>query len=315
MSVLYAFPGQGAQRPGFLHALPDDPLVQHTLDEAGEVLGVDVRTLDGAAALASTVAVQLALLVAGVAAARLFEREAGPPDAVAGLSVGAYPAAVTAGVLGFADALALVRRRGELMQAAYPDGRHGMLAILGLEEAALAPLVARVHRADAPVYLANLNAPTQLVLAGERGAMARVAELALARGATDAKPVDIAVPSHCPLLDDAADELERTFAAVTLAPPRLRWFSAGAARELRDAARIGRDLARNLALPVRWHETSVLAAECGVRLAVEMPPGAVLTKLGTVALPEVLCVAADGMRADSVAALVRRERAREARDG
>ena len=141
------------------------PARRRTLDEAGGVLGVDARTLDGAAALASTVAAQLALLVAGVAAARLFEREAGPPDAVAGLSVGAYPAAVTAGVLGFADALALVRRRGELMQAAYPDGRHGMLAILGLDEAALAPLVAQVHRADAPVHLANLNAPTQLVLA------------------------------------------------------------------------------------------------------------------------------------------------------
>ena len=84
---------------------------------------------------------------------------------------------------------------------------------------------------------------------------------------------------------------------------------------MRDPARIARDLAHNMAMPVRWHETSVLAAECGVRLAVEMPPGAVLTKLGAVALPGVLCVAADGTRVDSVAALMRRERGREAAAG
>lgn len=314
MSILFTFPGQGAQRAGMLHALPDDPLVRATLDEASDLLGSDMRALDDAAALASTVAVQLALLIAGVAAARLFEREAGAPDAVAGLSIGAYAAAVTAGVLGFGDALRLVRRRGELMEAAYPSG-YGMLAVLGLDERALAPLVARVHRADTPVHVANLNAPTQLVLAGERGAMARVAELALAAGATDAKAVDIAVPSHCALLDRAADALEAAFAGVTLALPRLRCFSASAARELRDPVRIGRDLARNLAVPVRWHETGRLAAECGVRLAIEMPPGAVLTRLGSAALPEVLCVAADGLRVDSVAALMRREREREAAEG
>ena len=314
MSTLFTFPGQGAQRAGLLHALPDDPLVARTLDEAGAALGLDALSLDGEAALASTVAVQLALLVAGVAAARLFEREAGAPDAVAGLSVGAYPAAVVAGVLGFGDALKLVRRRGMLMETAWPAG-HGMLAILGLGERALAPLIARVHGADSPVYLANLNAPTQLVLAGALEALDRVADLALAHGATDAKPIAIAVPSHCPLLDGAAAELARDFEGVALAPPRLRWFSASAAREVRDPARIARDLARNMAVPVRWHETTVLAAECGVRLAVEMPPGAVLTKLGTAALPEALCIAADGTRTDSVAALMRRERARDAATG
>lgn len=314
MSILFTFPGQGAQRPGFLHELPDDPLVRRTIDEAGAALGTDPLALDDAAALASTVAVQLGLLVAGVAAARLFEREAGPPDAVAGLSVGAYPAAVAAGVLGFDDALALVRRRGELMEAACPDGRHGMLALVGIDERSLAPLVAQVHRAEAPVYIANYNAPRQFVLAGEHGAMARVAGLALSRGATDARPLDVAVPSHCPLLDGAAEALGRAVAGVALSPPRLRYFAAGTARELRDARSIGRELAGNLALPVRWHETSVLAAECGVRLAVEMPPGAVLTRLGTAALPEVLCVAADGTRVDSVAAMMRRERA-AAHDG
>ena len=307
MSILYTFPGQGAQRAGMLHALPDDALVRQALDEASAVLGRDVRALDAEAALASTVAVQLALLVAGVAAARLHEREGGAPDAVAGLSIGAYAAAVTAGVLRFADALALVRRRGELMEAAYPGG-YGMLAVLGLRERELAPLIARVHRADAPVHLANLNAPTQLVLAGSLEALARVAELALASGASGAKAIDIAVPSHCALLEGAAAE---TLRASRASPCRRR--GCGTSAPARRAS-----CATPCASAATWRATSPRRC-AGTRPACSPPNaacgwpwrcrGSVLTRLGEAALPEVLCVAADGMRVDSVAALVRRERA------
>ena len=309
MSIAFTFPGQGAQRPGFLHALPDDPLVWRTIDEAGAALGLDARALDGEAALASTVAVQLGLLVAGVAAARLHEREAGPPDTVAGLSVGAYPAAVVAGVLAFGDALALVRRRAELMEGAFPDGRHGMLAILGLDERALAPLVAQVHRDDAPVHIANFNAPRQLVLAGGHDAMARVAELALARGATNARPIDIAV--HRTRRCSTAPPT-RSSAPSRASRCRRRGCAGSAPASRASCATRGRSAATWRATsPCRCAGTrracSPPSAACASR--VEMPPGAVLTKLGTAALPGVLCVAADGMRVDSVAALMRRERA------
>ena len=90
LSTAYLFPGQGAQSPGFLHRLPEHPLVQDTLAEAGAVLGMDPATLDTEAALASTMAVQLAALIAGVAVMRALAHEGVRVDAAAGLSVGAF---------------------------------------------------------------------------------------------------------------------------------------------------------------------------------------------------------------------------------
>src|SRR5205085_2014393 len=120
--------------------------------------------------------------------------------------------------------------------------------------------------AAAPVYLANINAPTQLVIAGADAAMASVAALALAHGANAAKPIAITVPSHCELLDQPAAALAELAAAVKPGRPRLRYYSASLGRALFDPARIVADLATNMATRVRWHETSVLAGEHGVRL-------------------------------------------------
>lgn len=310
MSILFTFPGQGAQRAGMLHALAQNAIVRDALDEAGEVLGRDALLLDSVEALRSSVSVQLALMIASVATARHLIQEAGPPDAVAGLSVGAYPAAVIASVLTYADALRLVERRARLMEAAYPGG-YGMTAILGLPQAALEPIIARIHGPESPVYLANLNAPTQLVIAGAHAAMASVAALAQAHGAQAVKPVAISVPSHCPLLDASAAELALAMAAVPVSAPRLRYFSASLGRALAAPARIADDLAHNMARRVKWHDTSVLAHEQGVRLSVEMPPGSVLTRLGALAFPEALSVAAADTRIDTLAVLMARERQRE----
>ncbi|NYI02387.1 malonate decarboxylase subunit epsilon [Cupriavidus plantarum] len=303
MSTLLTFPGQGAQRAGMLHALPDHPVVAKTLDAASEVLGRDIRMLDTAQALASTVSVQLCLLAAGVATARVLIDGGAGVDAVAGLSIGAFPAAVIAGVLPYEEAVRLVALRGKLMEDAYPHG-YGMTAILGLDQSALERIVAMVHGEQTPVYLANLNAPAQFVIAGEAGAMARVGELAMAAGAQAARPVAIAVPSHCALLAPQAAALARAFADVAPARPKLRYFSASAARQLRDPARIVEDLAANMAMPVRWHDTMQLARETGMRLAVEMPPGNVLTRLATSEF-EVAVACAD-TRIDSVLILAAR---------
>lgn len=303
MSTLLTFPGQGAQRAGMLHALPDHPLVARTLDAASDVLGRDIRALDTADALASTVSVQLCLLAAGVATARVLNDAGMEADAVAGLSIGAFPAAVIAGVLDYADAVRLVALRGKLMEDAYPRG-YGMTAILGLDQSALERIIASVHGARSPVYLANLNAPAQFVIAGEAAAMARVSALAMEAGAHAAKPVAIAVPSHCALLAPQAEALARAFADITPGRPKVRYFSASAARQLRDPARIVEDLAANMALPVRWHDTMQLARETGMRLAVEMPPGNVLTRL---AAPEFeVAVACADTRVDSVLVLAAR---------
>lgn len=293
-----------------LQALPLMAAARDALAEASDTLGRDVLNFDSEEALASSVGVQIALLVAGVAMARCLVELAGSPHAVAGLSIGAYPAAVMAGVVDFADALRLVARRAQLMESAYPSG-YGMTAILGLELSALRALVTEVHSSESPVYIANVNAPTQLVIAGAAGAMARVAALAQARGAHGVKPIAIHVPSHCPLLDAPAAALALDVAAVPMKAPKLHLFSASRGRELRDPSRIADDLARNMARPVLWHDTVTLARERGMTLSIEMSPGNVLTKLATATQPDVLSVAASDNRIDTLAVLMKRERERE----
>jgi malonate decarboxylase epsilon subunit len=163
MSVAFLYPGQGAQIPGMLHQLPDRAEATWTLQEASQVLGRDVLTLEQA--LSSTVPVQLALFVSGVAATRIMHAEGVEPDVVAGLSVGAFAAAVAAGALAFKDGLSLVKLRAELMEKAYPQG-YGLAAVVGLSETHLSQIVSEFNQPASPVFVGNLNAPTQFVIAG-----------------------------------------------------------------------------------------------------------------------------------------------------
>ena len=300
MTVLVTFPGQGAQKPGMLHALPEHAEAARTLAEATAALGRDVLALDNAEALRSTVAVQLSLLVAGVAFARVLAAHGAAPGMVAGLSIGAWPAAVVAGVLDFADAVRLVELRARLMEDAYPSG-YGMTAVGGLTRQQLEPLLAQVHAPETPVYLANLNAPRQLVVAGQAAALDAVAELALAGGASRAERLAVAVPSHCALLDEQARTLACAAAQVAHRRPHITWISSSGARAVFDPDRIVADLAANMARPVLWADTLRHAWERGARVALEMPSGSVLTRLAQeadFAAGTALC--ADGNRLDTL---------------
>jgi malonate decarboxylase epsilon subunit len=304
VSVLFTFPGQGAQKPGMLHALPRHPETARTLEQASVALGRDVGTLDTDAALRSTVAVQLCLLVAGVAMARVLAAHEAQPQLVAGLSIGAWPAAVTAGVLDFGDAVRLVELRARLMEDAYPSG-YGMTAIGGLTRQQLEPLVMQVHGSAAPVYLANLNAPRQIVIAGAEAAMDAVAALALEHGAQRAERLAVAVPSHCELFEEQARTLACAMDQVPLGRPRITYISSSAARALFDGRRIGADLAGNMAHPVLWADTVRHAWERGARLALEMPSGSVLTKLTAPEFPDGVALSCEGVRLDSLVSAVR----------
>lgn len=302
MSSLLVFPGQGAQRPGMLQALPAD-----VLEHASDALGEDVRVLDSVQALASTRAVQLCLLIAGVAHARLLQHT---PDYVAGLSIGAYPAAVIAGALDFADAIRLVSLRGELMQNAYPQG-YGMTAIIGLQLSTVETLLAQVHSEDAPVYLANINADNQVVIAGSDKAMHAVAELARSRGAGVAKRLAVSVPSHCPLLEKPAQALAEAFARVELKTPRIGYLSGSRARPVSKVEALRDDLAFNMCRVVDWRGTVQSAYERGVRLQIELPPGAVLTGLARRVFEQGTVTAFDSARLDTLQALLREEGGRQ----
>ena len=177
MSVAFLFPGQGSQVPGMLHALPDHPSIARTLDEVSEALGKNMLELDSPAALRSTVSVQLALLASGVAVARALVAEGVEPEAVAGMSAGAYAAAVTAGVLDLADGVRLLKLWAERMVNLYPRG-YGLAAIVGLREKEIAPLVEEASTEQNPVYVGNINAPRQIVIAGSYEGMDKVLEAA-----------------------------------------------------------------------------------------------------------------------------------------
>ncbi|WP_250513444.1 malonate decarboxylase subunit epsilon [Caballeronia sp. INDeC2] len=302
--IAYLFPGQGAQTPGFLHRLggdPPHPAIARTLAQASAVLGVDVLTLDTADALASTVAVQIALVVAGVAAARALAEEGIEPEGVAGLSVGAYGAAVVCGAIAFDDALKLVRLRATLMQDAYPRG-YGMLAVLGLNESEIARAISD---SGADAYIGNLNAPRQIVVSGSDAALAQVRDIALSRGARKAERLSVSVPSHCVLLEGAAEKLIEAARDVRIDTPRIAYVGNRGARVLRRADAIREDLATNLRYPVRWHDSTIALSELGANVFVEMPPGQTLTSLIADTLPGAPAYATDAAPIGTIAARVR----------
>jgi malonate decarboxylase epsilon subunit len=285
MSVACLFPGQGSQAPGMLHALPDHLEITRTLDEASATLHHDVRDLDSPDSLKSTISVQLALLTAGVAVARALAAEGVGAEAVAGLSVGAFAAAVHSGVINFSQAIELVRQRAGLMLDLYPTG-YGLAAIVGLAEVQVATLVEKAHTVQTPVYVGNINAPRQIVIAGSDAGMTRVLEAARRSGARKAEHLDVSVPSHCPLLEPVAAALRETLASMKLEQPRKIYVGNVKARPLRTAEAVAEDLAANIAHGVRWHDATTVLKELGCRLFLEMPPGHVLTDLARESFPE-----------------------------
>lgn len=305
MSVAFLFPGQGSQQPGMLHDLPDCAATATTLKEASTALARDVLELDSAEALRSTVSAQLALLIAGVAFGRALLAEGAIPNLVGGLSVGSFGAAVIADSLDFNLALPLVRVRGELMEKMYPYG-YGMAAIKGLNENQLSDLVGEVTSPDTPVFLANLNAPRQIIVSGAKAGLERLMKKARLAGAGNAQWLNVSVPSHCPLLEPVADQLGRAMEGVSFRVPKCIYVGNRGGRPLRDPASVGRELAGNVAHPVRWHDATTLMFELGARLFVELPPGRVLTNLAASSFPEARAVACAGSRLDFLAQLIGR---------
>ncbi|QGZ64128.1 malonate decarboxylase subunit epsilon [Paraburkholderia acidisoli] len=306
MTLALLFPGQGAQSAGFLHRLPQHDAVRATLDEASAVLGVDVLTLDTAEALQSTVAVQIGLTVAGVALARALAREGLEPEFSAGLSVGAYAAAVSCESLAFADALRMVRKRAELMEHAWPSG-YGLSAVSGLSETQIETLIA-VHAREGggAVYVANVNAPRQIVVAGANAALDGFAARVLAAGARKAQRLAVSVPSHCELLAEAADALVEFAREIPFRAPRGVYVDNRGGRPLHSGDAIRADLATNMRYTVRWFDALTVMIEAGAHVFVEAPPGQVLTDIAREHYPDAAAIAAAGVEFDRLVAIVKR---------
>ena len=278
MNTGLLFPGQGSQRPQMLHELVQHPAVDETLAEISETLGIDVRTLDSTDALRSPVSVQLALLAVGVSTARALQRSGVRPLAVAGLSIGAFSAAVVAEAIELSDVVRLVRSRAEQMEHLYPTG-YGLAAIVGLSEAQVIRLVTAVSTTEHPVFVGNINAPRQIVVAGSIEGMKAVLAKALLQGARKAELLDVPVPSHCPLLQPIADSLRKQLEAISVRDPKIIYIANVNARAVRTAKGVANDLADNIAHGVRWHDATSIAQELGCELLLQLPPGHTLRDL------------------------------------
>jgi [acyl-carrier-protein] S-malonyltransferase len=282
----FVFPGQGSQSVGMLDAWGDHPVVQSTLAEASDALGEDMGRLihEGPKeALALTTNTQPVMLVAGVAAYRVWLAEGGRvPDVVAGHSLGEYAALVAAGVLTLTQAAPLVRFRAEAMQAAVPVGTGAMAAILGMASDAVVAGCMQVQAlfpADSGevVEAVNFNDPMQTVIAGSKAAVEKACEVLKANGAKRALPLPVSAPFHSSLMKPAADKLRERLAQVVLAPPTLPVVNNIDVAVEADPERIRDALVRQAFGAVRWVECVRAIQARGVSTLVECGPGKVLS--------------------------------------
>ncbi|MBL4623013.1 MAG: ACP S-malonyltransferase, partial [Immundisolibacteraceae bacterium] len=219
MSIAFVFPGQGSQSVGMQNDLASHhSIVEQTYAEASEVLGFDLWqlvTTGSEEQLKQTATTQPALLTAGVAAWRVWLAQHGvQPQWLAGHSLGEYSALVCAGVIDFADAVMLVRKRGKYMQAAVPAGEGAMSAVLNLDPVVVADLCQQAALGDA-VSVANFNSSVQTVVSGSAAAVARFGELALEAGAKRVVPLPVSAPFHCQLMAPAAQQMATLLETVS----------------------------------------------------------------------------------------------------
>ena len=282
MNKAMLFPGQGSQSLGMLGDWADTELVKQTFDTASNALGYDLSAVIQSGPeerLNQTSVTQPAILTTSVALWHLYlDSHAEMPTLMAGHSLGEYSALVCAGVMDFATAVKLVEQRGLYMQQAVPAGTGGMAAIIGLADDAIAQACSEAAQGEV-VSAVNFNSPGQVVIAGHKAAVERASVLCKETGAKRALPLAVSVPSHCALMQPAADKLAELLAPIELAAGRVPVINNVDVAQESDPAKIKDALRRQLFSPVRWTETVQLLADQGIEQAAEIGPGKVLTGL------------------------------------
>jgi [acyl-carrier-protein] S-malonyltransferase len=275
----FLFTGQGAQAVGMLNGFAGNPVVDQTVQEASDALGVDLRRLIAEGPkedLDLTTNTQPVMLTAAVAVYRAWIAAGGPvPNVVAGHSLGEYSALVAAGVIPFADAVPLVRFRAQSMQDAVPVGQGGMAVILGLQAEDVRAVCLEAAQGEV-VEAVNFNEPTQIVIAGHTAAVERACEIAKARGAKRAMKLSVSAPFHSSLLKPASDRLRTYMAELKFAAPQIDVINNVDVAVLNDPEQIKDALVRQAAGPVRWVETMQKMAADGVTQVIECAPSKTL---------------------------------------
>ncbi len=281
MSLALVFPGQGSQAIGMMSALAADySIVKDLYVEASDVLGVDLwkMTQEGPLdQLSQTENTQPALLVAGVAAWRVWQAQGGAtPTMMAGHSLGEYTALVSAGALNFADGVALVRDRGRYMQGAVPEGEGGMAAIIGLDGDVVKKVCAEIAGDDV-LQAVNFNAPGQVVIAGTAAAIERAAGAMKEAGAKRALPLPVSIPAHSSLMSAASEQLAERIAGIDMQMPQIPVLHNCNVSYAESAEQVAANLVSQLDSPVRWVESVEKMQSDGISSFVESGPGKVLS--------------------------------------
>ncbi|MCC7155893.1 MAG: ACP S-malonyltransferase [Bryobacterales bacterium] len=280
--IAFLFPGQGSQYAGMGKALAEEfPAARSVFEQADEALGFPLSRLcfEGPEEdLKLTANTQPSLLTVSVAAWEVLKQHGLTPDYVAGHSLGEYSALVASGALRFADAVRLVRKRGQYMQEAVPAGAGAMAALLKLPESKLEEVLREASQGEV-VSTANFNSPGQVVIAGHAGAVRRAMDLAKAAGAKRAVPLPVSAPFHCALMKPAQERLRADLDATPFSDLAIPLVNNWQAREVRTGGEAREGLYQQAPNPVRWTESMRLLASSGVCRAVEVGAGAVLSGL------------------------------------
>ena len=281
--IAFILPGQGSQSLGMCNALRHDfGAVNARFEAAAEILGYEIGSIiaDGPIEkLNQTETTQPAMLIASIATWDAWQECGGPPpDYMAGHSFGEYSALVCANAISFEDAVFLAAERGRFMQEAVPADRSAVYAVLGLDEDVLSELCAQAAQGQV-VQCANLNAPGQIVLTGDREAVERACALAKDAGAKKIIPLAVSAPVHCDLMLSAAARLAEHIKGIEIKMPGIPVIHNVDARSRDDVAGIREALIDQMAAPVRWRDTIDYFLTRGVDSTVECGPGKVLSGL------------------------------------
>ena len=281
--LAFVFPGQGSQSVGMLAELAEThAVVRAAFEEASDGAGADLWALSQGgpeAMLNRTEYTQPALLAAGIAVWRAWQAQGGPgPAVLAGHSLGEYTALVAAGALSLKDGAHLVRIRGQLMQDAAPAGTGAMAAVLGADDALVEAACAEASGSEV-VVPANYNSPGQIVIGGDAAAVDRALALLQEKGVRKAVKLAVSVPSHTPLMREAANRLAETMAGLHWRAPSLPVVQNVDAKSHDGIDAIRDALVRQLYLPVQWTRCIEALAARGATRVAECGPGKVLAGL------------------------------------
>ncbi|HEY9231542.1 MAG TPA: ACP S-malonyltransferase [Blastocatellia bacterium] len=282
MKTAFVFPGQGAQKVGMGQSLVEAcEAAKAVFEQADEALGMRLSSLCFAGPeeeLRLTENTQPAILATSIAALRCLEAQGVRPDFVAGHSLGEYSALVAAGALRFEDALRVVRQRGQFMQEAVPAGEGAMAALLGVDVETV-EAVCREASERGVCSPANLNSPSQVVIAGHKSAVEYAVTLAKQRGARRAVMLAVSAPFHCALMQPAAERLQPVLGDTAFADLNVPLITNVDAAIITSGEQARAALVRQVASPVRWSESVKRLLDAGVTRFVELGPGKVLSGL------------------------------------